>query len=100
MLEQRGLADAGLAAEDEHPALPGSHVREQRVEDRALAAAATQLGVCGLFKGKEAMLSAGSAGVNRGGDVLRAMMPRVFRCSTRGQASVRHWRERLSQRRR
>jgi hypothetical protein len=58
MFEQRGLADAGLAAENEHPTVPTPHAREQSFNDLALAAAATQLGVCRLFKRQGSMLAA------------------------------------------
>ena len=40
--EQCGLADPGLAADDQHRALPGAHGRHQAIERLALAATAEQ----------------------------------------------------------
>jgi hypothetical protein len=67
MFEQRRLADAGLATENQHPTLPTPHVRKQRVDDRTLAAAAPQLGVSQLVDRQGSMLAAGSAAVNQAG---------------------------------
>jgi hypothetical protein len=66
MFEQHRLADAGLAAEHEHPTLPTPHARKQRVEDRTLAAAAPQLGVYQLVNRKVSMLAARPVAVNLG----------------------------------
>jgi hypothetical protein len=59
MFEQRRLADAGLATEDQHPTLATPHVRNQRVDDRALAAPAQQLGVSQVVDQQGPMLAAG-----------------------------------------
>ena len=40
--QQRGLADPGLAAQDQDPALTGSHARQQPIQHLALAAPAAQ----------------------------------------------------------
>jgi hypothetical protein len=42
VLEQCGLADAGLAMHDQHAATPGAHAVQQPVEHVALAFAAQQ----------------------------------------------------------
>ena len=42
VLQQRGLADPRLAAQDQHPALTRLHAGEQLVQRLALAAPATQ----------------------------------------------------------
>ncbi|HEX5521168.1 MAG TPA: hypothetical protein VFX29_05700 [Longimicrobiaceae bacterium] len=44
MVEQRGLADAGLAAEDEHCALPAPSMLELPLQQLALAVPALQHG--------------------------------------------------------
>jgi hypothetical protein len=41
-LEQCRLADPRVAAKNEHPTLPGSHAREQIVEDFALSSPSAQ----------------------------------------------------------
>jgi hypothetical protein len=44
VFEQRGLADAGLAADDEDAAVPASCCLEQPIKGRALGTAAVQHG--------------------------------------------------------